>query len=224
MIVDAAVRVADTEGLAALSMARVAADLGFTTMSLYRYVASKDELLLLMVNSATRYEEPPRQPDENWRESMRGWTLRQMQAMREHLWFVQIPVTGVPVTPSQVEWIEHGLRAMAETGLTEHEKAQIVGLLASYALGQMRLEFEITSAQRAAAADGQTPAGYAVMMAQLISAEDYPAMHAALVAGAFEDDPDGDTEWVDFGLERILDGIDVLIERRSAAGEDSDPG
>jgi AcrR family transcriptional regulator len=216
--------VADAGGLAAVSMSRVAAELGFTTMSLYRYVASKDELLLLMVNSATRYEEPPRQQEETWREAMRDWTLRQMQAMREHIWFVQIPITGVPVTPSQVVWIEHGLRALAETGLTEHEKADIVGLLASYALGQMRLEFEVTSAQRAAAADGQTPAGYAAMMAQLIGAEDYPAMHAAVVAGAFEDDPDGDRELVDFGLERILDGIEVLIERRSEAGLDGDQG
>jgi len=62
------------------------------------------------------------------------------------------------------------------------------------------------------------------MMTQLIGADDFPAMHAAVAAGAFEDDPDGDTELVNFGLERILDGIEVLIARRSETREDSASG
>src|SRR5580658_9843244 len=76
-IVDAAVRIADTEGLDAVSMARVAAELGFTTMSLYRYVTSKDELLQLMWNASARGAETLTLAGETWRERLRGWAVVQ---------------------------------------------------------------------------------------------------------------------------------------------------
>src|ERR1700761_4683210 len=72
-IVDAAGRVADARGLEAVSMARVAAELGFTTMSLYRYVASKDELLQLMFNASAFGAESLVIEGDNWRSRLRAW-------------------------------------------------------------------------------------------------------------------------------------------------------
>src|SRR5580658_3820692 len=71
-IVDAAVRIADAEGLEAVSMARVAKELGFTTMSLYRYVASKDELLQLMWNASAQGAETLELEGTGWRERLRS--------------------------------------------------------------------------------------------------------------------------------------------------------
>src|SRR5260370_42469779 len=66
-IVDAAVRIADTEGLNAVSMGRVAAELGSAPMSLYRHVSAKDELLRLMVDAAWGDSPGPPPPGERWR-------------------------------------------------------------------------------------------------------------------------------------------------------------
>src|ERR1035441_10483471 len=72
-IVQAAVHIAVTEGLGAVSMSRVATELGGATMSLYRYVAANDELLALMVDAA--YGPPPGTPGpgERWREGLSRW-------------------------------------------------------------------------------------------------------------------------------------------------------
>src|ERR1700757_4350953 len=74
-IVEAAVRVADADGLEAVSMARVAKELGFTTMSLYRYVANKDELLQLMWNAATFGAERLVIEGDDWGARVRAWAV-----------------------------------------------------------------------------------------------------------------------------------------------------
>src|SRR5437773_485762 len=66
-IVRAAIGLADARGLDAVSMGRVAAALGAGTMALYRYVRTKDELLVLMVDAACSDTPAPRRPDESWR-------------------------------------------------------------------------------------------------------------------------------------------------------------
>ena len=70
-IVDAAIELADADGLGAVSMAKVAQSLGFTTMSLYRYVTSKDDLLLLMQEAALDVEYPPAHEPADWRAELR---------------------------------------------------------------------------------------------------------------------------------------------------------
>ena len=70
-IADAAIAIADAEGLAAVSMQRVAADLGFTKMSLYRYLPGKAELVALMVERALG--EPPARTGQDWRDALADW-------------------------------------------------------------------------------------------------------------------------------------------------------
>src|SRR6266481_5711673 len=74
-IVAAAVRIADAEGLEAVSMAHVAEQLGFTTMSLYRHVSSKEELLQLMWNASATGAETLVLEGDGWREKLRMWAV-----------------------------------------------------------------------------------------------------------------------------------------------------
>src|SRR6187200_2904230 len=83
-IVDAAVEIADAEGLAAVSMSRVAASLGFTTMSLYRYVTSKDDLILLMQEGALLPPVPDDSIERSWRDGITAWVLAMRGAYRAH--------------------------------------------------------------------------------------------------------------------------------------------
>src|SRR5215207_4733722 len=91
-------RIVDAEGLAAVSMSRVAASLGFTTMSLYRYVTSKDDLILLMQEAATDVPRPAEAVERGWREGVTAWVLAIRGAYREHPWLVDIPISGAPIT------------------------------------------------------------------------------------------------------------------------------
>src|ERR1700683_805489 len=108
-IVSAAVRVADAEGLDAVSMGRVAAELGAAPMSLYRHVSSKEELLTLMVDAAWGDSPPLRAPDEGWRAGLSRWAWTMRTQIRRHPWAVRIPLHSLPIMPREVAWFENAL-------------------------------------------------------------------------------------------------------------------
>jgi AcrR family transcriptional regulator len=213
-IVDAAIKVASTEGLAALSMNRVARELGSSAMSLYRYVNTKDELLLLMVDGilgpiTETWPEPPA-----WREGLRQWAGIYREALRRHPWVLRIPIGGPPITPNQLAWLDRGLRMLRSTALEEGEKLSIMLLISGYVRNDATLMADIAAASSAI---GITMADvmprYDRFLRQMTDADRFPDLHAVIDAGVFSggDDPDYDYA---FGLERILDGIDALMQRR----------
>jgi AcrR family transcriptional regulator len=214
-IVAAAVDVAGSDGLPAVSMSRVAAELGASTMSLYRYVAAKDELLALMVDAA--YGEPPAQraPDEDWREALSRWAWAELAALRRHPWVVRVPISAPPLAPNNVAWLEMGLRALRGTGLTEQEKMSTILLVSGYVRNWAGVIADVVEAAQAAGSTvDEAMAGYGRTLAKLIDAARFPALSEVIAAGALddEDEPD-DAEFV-FGLERVLDGIEALVRAR----------
>jgi AcrR family transcriptional regulator len=214
-IVAAAVRVAAADGLKAVSMSRVAADLGVSTMSLYRYVAAKDELLALMADLTFEAAPAPRGPDEGWRDGLSRWAWTELAVYRRNPWVLRIPISGPPVTPNAICWLERGLDCLRDTGLREDEKLSVILLLTGFVRSQATLQADIAAAQAAGAAqpDPEMMGSYGRLMARLTDPERFPALHAVLAAGVFDEPDDGDDEFV-FGLERVLDGIETLIENR----------
>jgi AcrR family transcriptional regulator len=214
-IVQAAVKLAESEGLQAVSMSRVARELGSSAMSLYRYVAAKDELLMLMVDAAAG-PPPAADPDEGWREGLTRWSWAYHDVLRRHSWIVRIPITAPPPLPNQVAWMEDCLRSMGATGLAEGEKASVLLLLSGFVRNEAILTADLEANFLAAAASpDEAMSGYSSLLRRLTDAERFPALHAVLAAGVFDvaDDPDDEFR---FGLERILDGVDALISSRLA--------
>jgi AcrR family transcriptional regulator len=208
-VVEAGVAVASREGLAAVSMARVAQELGASTMSLYRYVAAKDELLMLMVDAAVG-PPPPTAPDEGWRGALCRWAWSQHERMRRYPWAVRVPIAGPPTTPNQVAWMESALWALRDTGLSEDEKASVLLLLSGYVRNEATLAAELMAA---GFISDEAMMGYSRLLAGLIDPERFPALGALLAAGVF-DRADPPEKEFGFGLERILDGVDALISSR----------
>src|SRR5690242_12234738 len=130
-IVAVAVEVADAEGLAAVSMNRVAKELKAGAMSLYRYVESKDELLALMIDAAIG-EVPPTPSAGGWRPRLERWARATMEAMWRHPWAVNAPIAGPPLAPHAVAWFEDALAALDGTGLHPEEKPSVVLMLSGY--------------------------------------------------------------------------------------------
>jgi AcrR family transcriptional regulator len=214
-IIEAATEVADAEGVGALSMARIASQVGFTTMSLYRYVAGKDELLMLMADAATGL--PPDIADlgKDWRADLETWAWGLLDAYRRHPWVVQIPISGPPLGPNALALMDFCLQALSGTGLTEQEKASTVLLLAGFVRNEASLLRDLVQAEQAQLkATGGTPVAYGRQLDALIDERSHPALHRAVVSGIFDDeDGYGDADFA-FGLARVLDGIEALVKSR----------
>src|SRR5689334_23636464 len=99
LVVAAAVEIADEAGLGAVSMATVAKRCGFTTMSLYRHVASKDELVWRMVDKAVGVA--PELTYDGWRDGLFQWGHALMDRLRAHPWGIDIPINGTLPTWAQ---------------------------------------------------------------------------------------------------------------------------
>jgi AcrR family transcriptional regulator len=205
-IVSAAIKVALTEGLGGLSMARVANELGVATMSLYRYVSAKDELLTLMVDAALGPPPPLGDPQEGWRSGLTRWTEAVRAAYNRHPWSLRVPISGPPLGPNNVAYLDAALRCLSETPLSEQDKLSIVLLLSGF----VRNEATLTADFAAGGAGNPTMPGYGTMLAQLIDSRRFPALHRAIASGSLDDEDDADIEFY-FGLQRILDGIEALM-------------
>jgi AcrR family transcriptional regulator len=211
-IVAAAVRVGATDGLAAVSMGRVAAELGAGTMALYRYVGSKSELLDLMVDAAFGPPPPLPEPGPGWRAALSHWAWAELAAMRASIWAVPMPISGPPVTPNQVAWMEQGLRAMRGTGLSEGQKMSVILLISGYVRNQAMIEAQLTEAIRTAGITGQQMMlDYNRILATVIDRDRFPELHAVVESGVMSKADHPDDEFT-FGLERILDGIGTLVD------------
>jgi AcrR family transcriptional regulator len=214
-VVQAAVELADDGGLQAVSMSRVARRLGFTTMALYRHVRGKDELVALMVEAAVGQPTLDDVPPEGWRAGLERWTWDLHDVLERHPWLVTVPLASMPFGPNRLAWFESGLRPLAGAGLTELEQTNLNLLLNDYAFSEARLSQEIARAVSAGASEQGAP------LDALVDANRFPAARRAVEAGIF--DPSGRDRDADFafGLERILDGIERLIDQRADPARDS---
>jgi AcrR family transcriptional regulator len=215
-IVQAAVRVADAEGLEAVSMARVAHELGFTTMSLYRHVASKEELLQLMWNASALGAESLVLEGDGWRPRLRMWAIVQREMMDRHPWVTQMPMAAPPVAPNSLIFVERGLETLDGTGLADADKLRILGLLSSYTLSEARMAYDAVRAAQAAAADESGGSGapwtFEALLRELVDEKTYPRLHR-LAWSPETGSPPSEREEFLFGVDRILDAVQALIDQ-----------
>lgn len=213
-IVEAAVEIADAEGLTAVSMAAVASRLGYTPMSLYRYVTAKDDLILLMQEEASGL--PPEPSGEGgWRERLEALYREQVQRYLRHPWVLDIPITGSPATPTGAAWMDVGLAALAETPLSHDERLSVLLLVTGHSrwtgivlAGYARMQRE------GGLGDDEITRREDALYRALVTAEAYPHLRAAIDAGVFLEESDPFA----FGLERSLDGVAAYIAAAAADG------
>ncbi|MGX1886438.1 TetR/AcrR family transcriptional regulator C-terminal domain-containing protein [Streptomyces sp. NPDC055287] len=223
-IVGAAVAVAAADGLAAVSMGRVAKELGASTMSLYRYVGAKDELYVLMMEAALGAPPAPPEPGTAWREALTRWAWAQREVLRRNLWALRIPTSGPPLTPNSVAWMEQGLAALAGTGIGEGEKISVILLVNGFVRQEAQLMADLAAANARTGATTEEVLGrYGRTLAKLADPLRYPAVARVLESGVMEQPDDPDFEFV-FGLERVLDGVEALVRKLAGGGEQGGAG
>jgi AcrR family transcriptional regulator len=207
-IVEASVAIADEHGLGAVSMSSVATALGFTTMSLYRYVSAKDDLVLLMQEVGIGHPPLSITDADNWREGLTLWYRSVLEAYSAHPWVLDIPITSEPNTPNNLAWLDAGLGVLKDSPLDPQSRVSAVLLLSGHARWEAQIARGV-GATTAGTATGSLPDA---VLASLITAEQFPFLRPAIEAGAFsaEGNP------FEFGLSRILDGLDQHMAELAA--------
>jgi AcrR family transcriptional regulator len=205
------VQLADAEGVAALSMRRLAADVGVGTMSLYRHVPSKDDLLDLMLDGVAAEIELPAQPSGDWRGDLRQLADQFRDAFRRHPWVLTTPATLPSFGPSTLRLIDFGYSIFTQLGLDIDAAAELYGTVQSYITGFTQAALAEESARRGSGLpDEEWQAVVAPYVQQLIREGRYPTLSRQITDGAPRD-PDRSFQ---FGLDRVLDGIAVFLGGR----------
>jgi AcrR family transcriptional regulator len=205
-IIAAAMALADDEGATALSLPKIAQRLGLTPNALYRYVSSRDELVLLLMDAGVGA--PPESLPPDWRPGATAWVRELIARYRARPWLADLPVRGAPVTPNLLGWLESLLRVLAGTGLPNGDQLSAAILLDSYARSIAGLANDLAASE----APPVQSAEITGFLYPLLAERGFPLIAGMLMGGEYADSPvDPDIE---FGLRRILDGLALLIAER----------
>jgi AcrR family transcriptional regulator len=204
-IADAAIRIADAEGIAAVTMRRVAAELGTGTMSLYNYVPAKDHLIQLMADQAAGEYAYPGGPAQDSRAAIADLARQGRDIARRHAWLAAIMHRPPPMGPSTMRYIDYFLGLLAGSGLDTAAKMEIIAIINGFALmyGAMQAALDDERA-RTGITEEQQQAAPVSALAQAAASGNYPNLGAVLAAPA----PQLRTanEIFDSCLMRLIDG------------------
>ncbi len=216
-IVDAAVAVADAEGIDAVSMARVAQEVGFSTMALYRYVPNKEALLQLMWNAGGASMISEEIEGEGWRSRLGSWAMIQRRAAGRHPWIARMPIANPPLAPNALRHLERGMAAFEGTQVPGGERIQVLGIISAYVLADVRLGLELREGAEAAAREG-VDLNFGGLLRAVVEEDEFPHLHRLAFSGEAEDTvPSDDPGLFAADLEIILDGVEVLVARYEQA-------
>ncbi|MFI6708392.1 TetR/AcrR family transcriptional regulator C-terminal domain-containing protein [Nonomuraea sp. NPDC050478] len=213
-VVRAAIELADAEGLDALSMRGVAARLGVATMTIYRYVAGKEELVLLMADAAFGELGYPGEPRAGWRAQVERAARTLWAVHRRHPWLAQLNSLFRPLPLSNL--LAHGeqlLAALESLGLDETTRMDLQVVIYSHVQGlAVHLEREVLAEAATGLSEEQWMESQGPALGSIAATGAYPAF-SRLMAAFGRDGYDLDLDRLfELGLRTLLDGLTVLVE------------
>lgn len=207
-IVRAALEIADEEGPEGISMRRIAAKLGVGTMSLYYHVASKEDLLDLMLEAIYGEVGLPVEPSGDWRADLTVLATRMRETLRRHMRLVMLAGGRPPLGPNALRQIEYMLATLHDAGLDTPTVQAVIAALENYILGYVLHEGGEEEARRRTGLDEeQWRNTIAPHVMEIVTKGNYP--HFARYV--MEDVEYNTDERFAVGLDCLLDGIAVRI-------------
>ena len=223
-VVQAAIAVADRDGLSALTMQAVAKEVGFTTMALYRYFPSKEALIDAIVDAAMGTPPERTAPAGPWRDEVSRWAHAKRAMLMSRPWLAELPFVAAPHGPNWLTWLEGAVAALSLTGLDAVDVLDMLHVLDGYVRGGSDTSISLAKARARGMTDEEWGASVATDLMRAIGDPRFPALSATLVAGrerpaalvssGLMEQLD---EQFDNGLQRVLDGIQFHIESRNKA-------
>lgn len=212
-ITAAAIKIADEEGIEALSIRRVAREVGAGAMSLYRYIDSKDDLIELMSDAAEGEEPLPDKPSGDWRADLRDFAARSRTLLRRHPWLTTRVTSRPSFGPNALRCYEYGLRCIDGLGLSIDEMLAIsismTGYVRTFVQGE---QAEVELRRRTKLTEEDWRLSQAPYLEQIIGSGKYPLFTKVILDAALPHmDPD---RQFSTGLDHLLDGISAQLERK----------
>ncbi|MFF8813023.1 TetR/AcrR family transcriptional regulator [Streptomyces pactum] len=211
-IVTTAVRIADAEGLSAVSMRRLSTELGVGTMSLYRYVPGKAELLDLMLDHVAALDTGGEAPPTGWRDVMERVAHGLWRLYERHPWLLHVDQARPILGPNAMDGLEFALHGLDGLGLTDREMVNIIVAVDGFVFGTARSHLNAVMAeQRTGVSHEDFWNAQAPVLTQVLAGGRYPTQ-AKLGPDAFTGSGE---EVFAFGLRSLLDGIAAFIAERT---------
>ena len=224
-VVAAAIRVADAGDLVALTMHAVAAQLGYTPMALYRYFPNKESLVDAAVDAALGAPPCRTGVHEGWRAEIRHWAYAKRAMLCARPWLAELPFVAAPHGPNWLRWHEAFLRAIAHTGMPPEDMMDVLSVVHGYVHGSADTIISLTRATARGVTPEQWAAAVGADLCRAIGDPRYPMLSGILTSssgGITETSslptkhgkPRTMDESFDWGLLRVLDGIQLHLERK----------
>lgn len=215
-IVKTAITLADAEGLDAVTMRGVAQAVGTAPMTLYTYVPGKAELLDLMLDALYRQMERTEVAEPSWRARLEAVAHENRRLFDAHPWAAAVSTSRPPLGPGLMAKYEHELRALEGTGLDDVEMDAALTFLLGFVQASARAAADARAMRRESEmSDEQWWAANAPLLSRVLDARMYPtATRVGAAAGSAHGAAYSPDHAYDFGLQRVLDGLGVLIDRR----------
>jgi AcrR family transcriptional regulator len=214
-IAGAAIGIADRDGVDALSMRRVAAGLGCGTMSLYRHVRTKEELLDLMIDTIAGEHGGPPKPSGDWQSDLRDAARRLRASSLRHPWLPPLSAARRSFGPNTLATIEFALSAVDGFGLSIDHMAAVIQTVHAFVHGFVLNEL----ADQEWRSPTPSHPGLAIYIRHIIEAGQYPLFTRLAMDAEDVPDPDASFEWQ---LQRVLEGLAAALPDAVARGQNDD--
>lgn len=225
VVVQAAIGIADEDGLTALTMHAVAKRLGFTTMALYRYFPNKEALIDASVDTALGMPPPCGGPRQGWRQQVKHWAYAKRAMLCSRPWLAELPFVAAPHGPNWLSWHEAFLQTIADTGLSPEDRMDMLSVVDGYVRGSSDTAISLARARSQGVSIEDWAKAVGADLCRAINDPRYPSLSAILSSqsgGISETSPLPKRggrprtmdESFDFGLERVLDGIERFMDAK----------
>lgn len=203
-IVRAAVALADTEGIDALSMRRIATELGSGTTSLYRHITGKDELIELMVDAVYGDRPLPPDPGDDWRAGLAAMAHDFRASLLRHPWLAQQASRRPALGPNVIARLDHALAVVDRFTHDATRANMIVNAVNTYVLGSVAAELADREVQRSTGmTEDEWRTSVGTYIRRVVESGRYPHFNRRILDA---EDPDADARFA-FGLDCLLSGI-----------------
>ncbi|WP_159883506.1 TetR/AcrR family transcriptional regulator [Paenibacillus puerhi] len=201
VVVKSAIELADRDGLVGLSIRNLAKHLGVTTMAIYRHILSREELLILMVDTALGPPSDSIRAAASWREMLRTWGRELFERYKAHPWLLDAPLPGLPTTPNHLQWIEAVLAGLEPTGYPLQQRLDIALMIDGHSRNMANLARQNEDWM------SEAPNASIAWLQHYVTKNSHPLFSRALSEGVLEDE---EAFNFDFGLDCIINGLDAL--------------
>jgi AcrR family transcriptional regulator len=209
-VVQAAIEIADADGLAAVTMGAVAGRLGFTTMALYRYFPSKETLLDAVIDAGTGKPPVFAEPREHWRREASQWAHAKRASLCARPWLAELPFVAAPHGPNWLLWLEAITNILSRTGLNAQDIGGALSVIDGYTRGASDTAVSLARAKTRGISDAEWAAGVGADLGRAVGDPRFPCF-AAVITAPSDGTPRTLEQGFDWGLERVLDGIEAYL-------------